>query len=308
VVLCVEGSIDAGMLERLGRSRCDEVIVTPAPGEELFHKIAHLLGLPRRTTRRMDVELRAEMESGAVVQGGRVLDLSPDGARMTLERPLLVGQEVRLRITTAEGAPVVARAKVVWMKPGEGSLGLTCGVQFVGLGDPARTMIEDLSLWEIHDLPDGIQQVILQGDFREHTDLSRLAPRLSGRVEFDLSWVRYINSSGVRHWVNLLRALRNVTDVSFVRCSVAFVTQASMVPEVVGSGRIESFHAPYACEACDLEEERLMQSAVLMDAGRWPPDLPVFACPRCRGTLEFDDLPSRFLAFLTHDARFKKTP
>ncbi len=298
VVVVVDGALTLPIIRELSACRCDEVLVTPAPGEELFHKVARLVGLPVRTQRRMTVELRAVATSGVKVVTGRVLDLNQEGARLELEEPVPDASDVKIRISGAGAQrPVVAQGRVIWQQTTDDGL-VSCGVQFMDVSEQAQVLLEDWSLWDVVPLDDGTQQVFLQGEFREHTVFDRLAAMLEGVVEFDLSGVRYLNSSGVRKWVDFLRSLEKVTQYSFVRCSVAFINQASMVPEVLGLGRVESFKVPYACDQCDLEEERLLQTSALVIDGRWPPEMPSFACPRCGGDLLFDDLPGRFFAFL----------
>ncbi len=298
VVVVVDGALTLPIIRELSACRCDEVLVTPAPGEELFHKVARLIGLPVRTQRRMTVELRAVATTGVKVVAGRVLDLNQDGVRLELEQEVPEASDVKLRISGSGAArPVVAQGRVIWQQARDDGL-VSCGIQFVDVSEQAQVLLEDWSLWDIVSLDESTTQVFLQGEFREHTVFHRLAGELQGRVEFDLSGVRYLNSSGVRKWVDFLRYLDKVSEYSFVRCSVAFINQASMVPEVLGSGRVESFKVPYACDQCDLEEERLLQTSALVLDGRWPPELPAFACPRCGGELLFDDLPGRFFAFL----------
>ena len=301
VVIVVDGAVTMDVIHELSRSRCDEVLVTPAPGEELFHKIARLVGLPSRVQRRMHVELRALAAAGGRVISGRVLDLSTEGARLELDDSLEGVGQVRVRIVGDGGGAknvAVATARVIWEQRDDAGR-VFCGLQFVEIPPASRPLLEDWSLWELSELPDGVTQVFLQGEFREHTSFERLAKQLSGRVQFDLSGVTYLNSAGVRKWVDFLRAIDDeVEHYTFVRCSVAFVNQASMVPEVLGRGEVVSFRAPYACDDCDFEEERLLQTSALVLDGRWPPDMPSFACPRCGGDLLFDDLPARFFAFL----------
>ena len=72
-----------------------------------------------------------------------------------------------------------------------------------------------------------------------------------------------------------------------------------MVRDVIGRGTVTSFFAPFHCIACDHQEERLLQTAALLAASLEP---PIFKCPRCSGSLEFDDLPERYFAFLEDDA------
>jgi len=157
-------------------------------------------------------------------------------------------------------------------------------------------MVADLSLWDIVEMDDGYQ-VILHGDFTEVTDFDNLLAHLQGvkKVEFDLQGVRYLNSSGVRNWAAFLRFLKD-TEYTFVRCSVAFTSQAGMVPAVVGKGRILSFLAPYHCDECDKSEERLLQTAALLTPSPVIP--PRFRCGQCGGELAFDDVAERYFAFL----------
>ena len=132
------------------------------------------------------------------------------------------------------------------------------------------------------------------------TDFDQLRLHLEGtaKVEFDLAGVRYMNSSGVRNWAAFLRQLKE-TDCSFVRCSVAFTSQAGMVPAVVGKGHVLSFLAPYHCDECDRSEERLLQTAALTEPSPVIP--PRFRCSQCGGELEFDDVAERYFAFLEHE-------
>ncbi len=305
VVLLLEGAITGDVLARLAHSQCDEVLVTPASGVALFHKIAQLLGLPSRSRRRMSVSLQAGVSVQAAVIRGRVVDLNQGGARLSLQKRIPKGTAVPLRIGTEDDGELAVEvsAEVVWESEDESGQGWTYGVRFIDPGLNVRTALEDLSLWEVHREPDESQLVTFQGDFREHTDFSRLPARLEARVIFDMAHVGYLNSAGVRNWVNFVRSLDHLPSYGFVRCSVAFVTQASMVPEALGRGQVDSFMVPYACEGCDLEEERLMQTAAFAVPGVWPPALPTFRCPRCGDELAFDDVPERYFAFLERDPR-----
>ena len=138
---------------------------------------------------------------------------------------------------------------------------------------------------------------MLKGDFTEATSFDELLPSMVGRVDFDMAQVRYMNSLGVRAWCQFLKEAP-IQGYEFHACSVPFVLQASMVEDVVGRGTVASFFAPYHCEACDHQEERLLQSATVLAAGLEP---PVFTCPKCSGQLTFDDLPERYFAFLHQD-------
>jgi hypothetical protein len=98
----------------------------------------------------------------------------------------------------------------------------------------------------------------------------------------------------VRAWCEFLREAP-IQGYEFHACSVPFVLQASMVEDVLGRGTVASFFAPYHCDKCDHQEDRLLQSATVLANDCIPPS---FSCPECEGKLELDDLPERYFAFL----------
>ncbi len=147
--------------------------------------------------------------------------------------------------------------------------------------------------WRIKERP-GLTTVEFVGEIDENADFIELRRRLRGAVAFQLSEVRRINSCGVREWVNFVRDLPHVTDLSFSHCSPAFFTQLTMIYNFRGAARIRSFYAPYVCERCGQEEEKLVDVASQASARQ---ELPSFSCT-CGAAMEFDDLPERYLSFL----------
>jgi hypothetical protein len=149
--------------------------------------------------------------------------------------------------------------------------------------------------WRIKERP-GMTTVEFVGEIDENADFVELRRRLRGTVAFQLAEVRRINSCGVREWVNFVRDLPHVTDLSFSHCSPAIVTQLNMIYNFRGNARIRSFYAPYVCEKCGQEEEKLVD--VPAQHGEHAAAIPSFACSQCGATMEFDDLPERYLSFL----------
>jgi CheY-like chemotaxis protein len=306
VMLVVGSMMTRAQLEQLGDSGCDDVFSVPAPSDELYQHAARLLNLPCRAARRIQAQVRIEVNAGAQVIAGKVDNISASGAKVILEAPVVGAKEVRMRLfRTDEERAAVVRARVVWQRPDEGG-GLAMGVEFFDLLPEMQRMLADLALWDIAETEDGLQ-VILHGDFTEVTDFEPLRVHLEGkpRVEFDLAGVRYMNSSGVRNWAAFLRLLKE-SDYSFLRCSVAFTSQAGMVPAVIGKGHVLSFLAPYHCDECDRSEERLLQSAAL--TAPTPSIPPRFRCSQCGGDLAFDDVAERYFAFLEHERASATTP
>jgi CheY-like chemotaxis protein len=295
-------------LKRVAAVGCDDLLALPAPGEELYQQVALLLRLPQRLGRRISIELFADIEglgtggpdatSGALV--GRVVNISPTGARVVLDKatdkPLGSLERVRLTLSRPlEGREVQIEGRVVWRGEAKGADPLSFGVEFQNLDEPSRRALAALSLWEVVALPDRTQ-VVFQGDLTEVAEFEDLADRLSGLVEFDLGGVRYLNSAGVRKWVLFLEKLVNASAYTFVRCSTAFVMQASMVSRLLGDGRIDSFWAPYICQECEREDQRLLHVSSPTSIQQMCE--AQFRCSSCSGPLVLDEVPERVFAFL----------
>jgi CheY-like chemotaxis protein len=293
VMLVLSGLVTRDEVERFAECRCDDVVVMPAIGEEFHLHLADLLGVARRRTRRIAVQLAARLGRHPETRPGLVENLSVHGARVRLESPLTDVEALRVSLDLPPPAgPLQLDAGVVWVRD-DGKL---LGLEFRGLTPTTHEQLANLAVWEIVE-DDGVQRVIMEGDFDEYTDFAPLGGRLRGRVEFDAEGVRYINSAGTHRWVHFLRELHAVTECSFSRCSVAFTSQAAMVPEVLGTGRVSSVVAPYHCERCGRDEERLLQTQALV-RDRQAFQIPSFGCPGCGGSLVFDELPNSYLSFL----------
>jgi hypothetical protein len=134
------------------------------------------------------------------------------------------------------------------------------------------------------------------GDIDERADFAELQRRLLGAVEMHLGGVRRVTSAGTHRWVDFIRSLPAVTELSLTHCSPAVVLQLTFVQGFAGPARVRSFYAVHHCAACDTEQD------VLVDA---PPDgaeaLPDVVCPTCGAAMSLDDAPARYLRLRTHD-------
>jgi len=293
VVLVMGRRISADQMRKVSGSGCDEVLIAPMSADELYDVVAIQLGLPRRGSERYTIDLAVVTTDGERSIDGRVTNLSLDGARLVLPEHLDEGAVLSLTITPddSDDEPLQVEARVVWS--GSQAAETVIGASFENISEQSRSRLSRLTQWEIiedHEYP----RVVIKGDITEATSFRDLLPVMVGRVDFDVSQVTYINSLGVREWVDFLKAAP-IQGYEFHACSIPFVIQASLVEDFVGRGTLTSFFAPYHCEECDLQEERLLQSATIL-AGALTP--PVFTCPNCEGELEFDDIPRRYFAFL----------
>lgn len=291
VILVAGKRLTGDQMREVAASGCDELLIAPMTSDELHDVIAIQLGEERPGTEAFAVTLQV---------GGREVDatvsnLSVDGVRALVEEAVTEGQAVDVTIAPHGEPPVVIKGTTVWAQPRDGKT--VIGIAFSTLEEAARVQLAKLTQWQV--VKDGERtRVVLRGDFTEATRFDELLPAMVGRVVFDMARVTYMNSLGVRAWCEFLRQAR-IQGYEFHACSVPFVLQASMVKDVVGRGTVTSFFAPFHCIDCDHQEDRLLQSAAILASNMEP---PVFKCPSCGGSLEFDDLPERFFAFLQDDA------
>lgn len=292
VVLVLGPRVNAAQMRLVADCGADEALVTPVEADHLYDVLALQLGMRRRGAERYSIALAAVTSDGARTIAGRVTNLSTDGARLLLEQPMAEGSRIRLDITPELGPAIAVDARVVWAQSRDRSC--VVGAEFSELAPEIRSRLARLTLWDVTEEADGLR-VVIKGDITEATRFEELLPILKGKVRFDLSNLGYMNSLGVRDWVEMLNKAK-LEGCELHACAVGFVLQAALVEGVTKGATVVSFFAPYACEQCEHAEERLLQSAaILANEDRMP---PVFACPVCDGLLELDDIPSRYLAFL----------
>jgi two-component system cell cycle response regulator DivK len=311
VILLVDSVLTRAELARIEASHCDDILALPVHSDDFCHHLAQVAGVPFRQNRRVAVTLELAVAPGGPALSGSVVNVAPGGLCFELDwgRQFQPGQALQLTLHHDGVSFPDIPVEVAWSKPVDGTDGpVQTGCRFAGkLPEPARQFVDQLTLFDICPAPaDGEMAggvtVALQGDFTELTNFAPLAARLAGEshIDFDVAAVRYISSAGVRSWCEFLTTLKERT-YTFRHCSLAFTSQAAMVPMVIGRGAVLSLEAPYHCDGCDREEIRLLEiKSVVRDGGRFLP--PRLRCKGCGDELSFDDIPERYFAFLTvHD-------
>lgn len=304
VILLLSSILTKTDLERIERSGCDDVLALPVQTDEFYHHIAHLAGLPVRRNHRVGVTLEMQIPDQPHPFVGTVFNISTSGLGCQVSARLDKGMELSFRLIHDRETTPTTRARVSWVEPDQHPGDILVGLALIeDIPVKTRILLENLALFDVAPAPAdspmaGGVSVSLQGDFNELTKFDALAERLQpeAAIDFNAAAVRYMSSAGVRAWCQLVETLAGKRYV-FRHCSIAFASQAAMVPLVIGTGQVLSLEAPYLCEACDREEIRLLDTKALLHEGDTivPPQL---TCHQCGGELHFDDLPSRYFAFL----------
>lgn len=118
-------------------------------------------------------------------------------------------------------------------------------------------------------------------------------------VVLETAGIKSINSLGIREWMHFVAGLHGGgARLVHERCSEVLVEQMCFIPAVRGGGTVRSFHAPYYCSRCDLEESGLIDVDVHGEALR-AMEAPGLPCPQCKAPMALADVPERIFAFLS---------
>ncbi len=139
----------------------------------------------------------------------------------------------------------------------------------------------------------------LSGQIDEAADYGKIDLRGLKRIAFDFEKIKLINSTGLQRWIKFLGGIDPKVEIAFVRCAIRVITQINMFPGFTAGRtvKIESFFAPYFCEACDKSQD------LLLERDKHFPDpakvvAPKMQCQKCTGPAEFDGIEKKYFIFL----------
>ncbi len=204
-------------------------------------------------------EIRAMLHvSGMGVLSGVVVDIGPSGALLKGTKAVPLGTEGRLVLGVSPKVEMPVTVFRVDDKTYRPLVGL--GLQYGRLDETARAFLADLAPWTIQASA-RLTRVSFRVGFTEATNFASLLGKIAtDQAIFDVSGVRQISSIGVKKWVLFLERLcgRGV-DVRFERASPQFLSQAAMIRNFLGCGRVVSALVPYSCLDCGKEIEELIR-------------------------------------------------
>ena len=139
--------------------------------------------------------------------------------------------------------------------------------------------------------------VILSGAIDEATNnaLRDIYTKAEKTVVFDFKLVEYVNSLGIRSWINFLRNIEEGRMIQFRNCTPDVVMQMNLISHFKGTATVTSFYGEYSCEDCGDEELILFQ---IGDNNALSEQLTEQSCQTCGGNLLLDEDEENYLQFL----------
>ena len=281
-----------------------DIVELPAAPGVLSLLVARHLGVPLREDERFAV--RVHVYDGAPSTEnyiGTSVDLSEAGMLLKAKRDVAPGSLLQLHFQLPGRAGElllkgrVVRVDVSSYAPARGlalSFEQLTAADRAALHEYLRVLVGGRPFQWLVAHEGGRQVVSLFGVLRGDSDLLPLK-LLRGEVYFRLREFRRISSDSVQRWIEFIRGLDMVSKIYLLEVPISFVHQANLITNLLERQEVVSFFAPYACDNCGLEEEKLLDVAHDLAGGKSPPEL---TCSGCGGPLFFDDLVEQYFAFL----------
>lgn len=89
-------------------------------------------------------------------------------------------------------------------------------------------------------------EFILEGPISEKTEIFEYDIRIAHEIKVDMEKVTFINSIGVKNWLQWAARIPNRATVTLYKCPFVIINQINMVQGFLPTGgRVQSFYAPY---------------------------------------------------------------
>ena len=139
-----------------------------------------------------------------------------------------------------------------------------------------------------------VAYISLDGIIDEDAQFEKIKNLKMKKYSFDFEKIKMINSCGIREWIKYVEDLKNA-EIVYLNCPQIIIEQVNMVHGFIQKGVVvESFYAPYFCEACDDEKKVLLKSNEVNGA-----KAPAKSCAKCQGELDFDAIEKQYFGFLS---------
>lgn len=147
-------------------------------------------------------------------------------------------------------------------------------------------------------------ELIMEGPISEKTTLYSHDMRGATEILINMEKVTFINSIGVKNWINWTMKIPSMCKVRLAKCPFVIINQANIVHGFLPKHcTIESFIAPFACTSCG--HEKLIDLTVGQEYQYKTATEPKFLklpeeilCNKCGDFMEADFLIEKSFMFL----------
>jgi hypothetical protein len=101
--------------------------------------------------------------------------------------------------------------------------------------------------------PNDCLTLLVDGEIHENFKAKLVPIPEAKSYLINLAGLKSINSLGIREWSTFMNAICQRATVTLEDCSVVFIDQANIVPQILAKAKVTSFFAPYFCPQCNLE-------------------------------------------------------
>jgi hypothetical protein len=152
----------------------------------------------------------------------------------------------------------------------------------------------DVSIQVTQD--NGVERIFYQGPINEDAEvhLTNLVKTAGPNCAFNFKNVSFVNSCGVRAWINFMRDFEKGRKIVFEECTPEIVLQINMIPSFKGQAKIASVYGQYSCGSCGHKQRQLF-----VEGHNLPHDgnYPEVKCEKCAAATEMEELEDEFFAF-----------
>ena len=139
----------------------------------------------------------------------------------------------------------------------------------------------------------------VQGPITEDAEvhLTPLVSALSSNVIINFRNVDYVNSCGVRAWINFMREVEKDRQIVFEECTPEIVSQMNMIPNFRGTASVQSVYASYMCSNCDDQRWVLFEKGVNLPTSS-SSGIEPHRCEACGNAMEMEELEDEFFSWV----------
>lgn len=128
--------------------------------------------------------------------------------------------------------------------------------------------------------------------------LAPMIKSLSTNVIINFRNVEYVNSCGVRAWINFIREAEKGRQLVYEECTPEIVSQINMIPNFRGSANIQSVYAAYMCTPCDEQRWVLFEKGKNLPSTSSGTGIEHQKCEKCGNPMEMEELEDEFFAWV----------